>query len=153
MRGLTAEAWESFLPAMTVERWGRSFFPNQARVTYLAHGLEQVFGPQGALGPDAKPDLATVRHTSVADAALAATITEYDIPSPRTMVHSVIVDDKSGTVWFSEYDAASNKWVTLAPLPVPMRGTIVQRIGNRIVITTGWYDGGPRATTWVGDLF
>jgi len=145
MRGLTAEAWESFLPAMTVDRWGRNFFPNQARVKYLANGLEQMFGPQGPLGPDAKPDLSHVRHTPIADAALGATITEYEIPSPRTMVHSVTVDDNTGTVWFSEYDASSNKIARFDPetekfeqfsIPVPQSnahtGTVL-RNGSYLV--------------------
>ena len=50
-----AEGWRSFLPLMTVNRWGRSYFPDQARVAQLANGLEQVFGPQGALGTGEPP--------------------------------------------------------------------------------------------------
>jgi hypothetical protein len=56
-----------------------------------------------------------MRHTPLSDEALRATFTEYTIPSRRTMPHSVIVDDKSGTVWFSEYDAASNKMARFNP--------------------------------------
>ena len=115
LRGMTAEGWKMFLPAMTVNRWGRSFFGDQARVAQLAHGLEEVFGPHGSLGPGAAPDLSKVKHTAVLDAALRATFTEYAIPSPRAMAHSVTVDDKSGTVWFSEYDAASNKMARFNP--------------------------------------
>jgi len=115
MRGMTAEAWRTFLPSMTVNRWGRSYFPDQARVAQLANGLEQVFGPQGTLGPGAEPDLSKVKHTPVQDAALRATFTEYTIPSKRAMAHSVIVDDKSGAVWFSEFDAASNKMARFDP--------------------------------------
>ena len=114
-RGLTAAAWQKFLPSMTVNRWGRNFFSDQERVAQLAHGLEQVFGPQGSLGTRANADLSKVRHTPVPDAALRATFTEYTIPSPRAMAHSVIVDDKSGTVWFSEYDAASNNMARFNP--------------------------------------
>jgi hypothetical protein len=83
MRGMTAEEWRNFLPLMTVNRWGRSYFPDQARVAQFANGLEQVFGPQGTLGPDAAPDLSKVNHTPVQDAALRATFTEYTIPSRR----------------------------------------------------------------------
>jgi virginiamycin B lyase len=115
MRGMTAEEWQNFLPSMTENRWGRSFFTDQARVAQLAHGLEQLFGPEGTLGPSARPDLSKVKHTPVSDAALRATFTEYIIPARRTMPHSVIVDDESGTVWFSEYDSASNKMVRFNP--------------------------------------
>ncbi len=145
MRGLTAEDWQSFLPAMTVNRWGRSFFPSEARNTKLANGLEQVFGPEGVLGPAATPDLSNVKHTSLSDAALRATITEYTIPSPHAMVHSVVVDDSSGTVWFSEYDAASNKAARFNPetekfeqfsIPVPQSNAhtgTVMRDGSYLV--------------------
>lgn len=145
MRGLTAEAWQSFLPAMTVNRWGRNFFPVEARVTKLARGLEEIFGPQGALGPASNPDLSVVKHTPLANAALQATITEYEIPSPHTMVHSVIVDDRSGTVWFSEYDASSNKAARFNPeterfeqFPIPIAASnahtgTVMRDGSYLV--------------------
>jgi virginiamycin B lyase len=115
MRGMTAEEWQNFLPAMTENRWGRSFFTDQARVAQLAQGLEQLFGPDGTLGPGARPDLSKVNHSPISDAALRASFTEYTIPSRRTMPHSVIVDDKSGTVWFSEYDSASNKMARFNP--------------------------------------
>jgi virginiamycin B lyase len=115
MRGMTAEEWQNFLPAMTENRWGRSFFTDQDRVTQLAHGLEQLFGPDGTLGPDTRPDFSKVKHTAMSDAALGATFTEYTIPQRRTMPHSVIVDDKSGIVWFSEYDSASNKVARFNP--------------------------------------
>ena len=114
-RGMTAAAWQQFLPSMTLKRWGRNFFGDQERVAQLAHELEQVFGPQGTLGTKATPDLSKVKHTPVPDAALRATITEYTIPAPRSMAHSVIVDDKSGTVWFSEYDAANNNMARFNP--------------------------------------
>jgi len=115
MRGMTAEEWQNFLPLMTENRWGRSFFTDQVRVVQLARGLERVFGPQGTLGPGVNPDLSKVKHIQVPDGALRATFTEYTIPSRRTMPHSVIVDDKRGTVWFSEYDSASNKMARFNP--------------------------------------
>jgi streptogramin lyase len=112
---MTAAAWQRFLPTMTMTRWGKNFFPDQQRVNQLSYGLEKMFGPDGVLAIHANPDLSKVKHTPVSDAALRATFTEYTIPSPRAMAHSVIVDDKSGTVWFSEYDAASNKMARFNP--------------------------------------
>ena len=114
-RGMPAAAWQGFLPVMTMNRWGRNFMGNPERVAVFSRGLEKVFGLDGVLGPNAKPDLAKVKPTPVSDAALRATITEYTIPSPRAMAHSVTVDDKSGMVWFSEYDAASNNMARFNP--------------------------------------
>lgn len=125
---MPASMWQAFLPGMTVTRWGRNFMGNPERVAQYAHGLEKIFGPDGTLGPNGKPDLTKVKHSPVSDAALRATFTEYTIPSPRAMAHSVIVDNNSGMVWFSEYDAASNNMArfnpetekfTEFPIPVP----------------------------------
>jgi streptogramin lyase len=61
------------------------------------------------------------------------------------MVHSVVVDDGSGTVWFSEYDAASNKAARFNPetekfeqfsIPVPQSNAhtgTVMRDGSYLV--------------------
>ncbi|MGH9786032.1 MAG: carboxypeptidase regulatory-like domain-containing protein [Terriglobia bacterium] len=130
-RGMRAPMWQAFLPAMTMTRWGRNFMGNPERVAQFARGLENIFGPEGTLGPSGKPDLSRVKHTPVSDAALRATFTEYTIPSPRAMAHSVTVDDKTGMVWFSEYDAASNNMARFNPetekfeeFPIPVERSL-----------------------------
>ena len=149
-RGMTESSWKSFLPVMTVGRWGRNFMGDPERVALYAATLEKIFGANGTLSSSAKPDLSKVSHIPVSDAALQATITEYKIPSPRSMAHSVTVDSKTGTVWFSEYDAASNHMARFYPetekfeefpIPVPKSlahtGTVLKDGGYLVGLDRG----------------
>ena len=131
-RGMTAPLWQAFLPAMTQRKFGRNLgFENRERVAAFAGALGKFFGPGGVVGPNAKADLSKVTHTPVSDAALRATITEYTIPTPGAMAHSILVDSARGTVWFSEYDVTSNKIARFNPetetfeeFPIPVPGAL-----------------------------
>jgi streptogramin lyase len=107
--GWVAKDWVDFIPKMEVRRLGRTGNWSPDAIAELGHSLETFFGPNGMWGPDAKPpDLSKVKHTELKDEALKATIKEWTIPTPA-MAHSVTVDNKSGLVWFGEYDVLSNK--------------------------------------------
>ncbi len=115
MAGMPETAWAGFLSYMTINRWGAlvGYAPEQA--VNAAPRIAKIFGPEGVLGPNGKPDYSKIKYTPLQDAALKATITEYTVPSPGAMVHSVTVDDSNGIVWFSEYDAASNALARFDP--------------------------------------
>lgn len=112
--GMPAAAWAGFLPHMTGYRWGENYFSPE-RSAVLASWIEPMFGPEGTLGPRSKPDYSKIKHTPLDDAALAATITEYVIPSPGAQPHSVRVDQKSGAVWFGNYDSPSTNIYRFEP--------------------------------------
>ena len=131
-RGMTAPVWKMFLPTMTERKFARNLgFGEPERVAAYAGALEKFFGPGAPLGPGAAADLMKIKHTPLSDAALRATITEYTIPTPGAMAHSIIVDSQRGTVWFSEYDAPSNKIARFDPdtekfqeFPIPVPGAL-----------------------------
>ena len=109
-RGSTADQWQGFLPTMTAGRMFQPVFSPQ-QLAALGPALEKYFGPDATFfGPDADaPTPEQVKHTSLSDAALNATVTEYRVPTPGVWVHSVAVDPTRDIAWFSEYDFQSNK--------------------------------------------
>ncbi len=71
----------------------------------------------------------------------------------RIVVAGGMVDNFASTSNVVMYEPANNTWVTLPPLPLPLQGTVVQHVGNQIIITTGnTGDRVGRTTTWVGNL-
>ena len=131
-RGQTAAEWKSFLPNMTAgRRPNPTFSPD--RLNALSDALEKYFGPNSPyLGPDADPPTAEqVNHPAVADAALKATIREYDIPTGvDAFAHSIWLDHDSKTAWFSEIGLRANKigsfdidTETFHEYPVPTPGS------------------------------
>ncbi len=115
-RGSTAAEWAAFLPTMTDRRFQLPMWSPE-RVAAYSRGLEKYFGPDAPyFGPDADaPDASLIKHTNLSDAALKATIREYNVPTTGAMAHSITVDQKSGMVWFSEYDYLSNKIARFNP--------------------------------------
>lgn len=52
-----------------------------------------------------------------------------------------------------QYDPATNKWTTLAPLPAKRQGTTVQLVGDYFVFSIGGYaTSQPQRTTWVAHV-
>ncbi len=90
-----------------------------------------------------------------------------DLPVPRSHAESSTfvqngkiilaggqVDDYLATSSILEYDPAANQWYVLPSLPKAMEGTIVQPIGNQLILTGG-YDGLSGISsnaTWLGAL-
>jgi streptogramin lyase len=105
--GMPTEAWQGFLTYMTNYRWGASYL-SQKQVVAIAPLVAQVFGPDGVLGPNAKPDFSKVKNTPLQASALTATITEYQIPSKGGQPHSIRSDRTTGRIWFADYDSQSN---------------------------------------------
>lgn len=57
----------------------------------------------------------------------------------------------TSSVW--RYNPSTNKWTTLASLPASRQGTVVQKVGNSLVFTTGGINTNqPQKNTWVYDL-
>ena len=54
---------------------------------------------------------------------------------------------------FLRYDPASDTWSQLPPLPVPLEGTIVQPLGDKLVVTCGYIGnfGAASTRTWLTD--
>jgi streptogramin lyase len=171
--GMPAAAWEGFLPYMSVHRWGFSFIDENFAAA-IAGPVAQVFGPDGLFGPNAKPDFSKIKGSPLSDAALKATITEYDIPSKGAQPHTVRVDPRNGTVWFADFDAASNNIFRFDPVtevfksyPIPVpdaaghTGTILKdgsylvglgREGSPIKLVMARPDGSVKTVSWVGKL-
>ncbi len=116
-RGNTAKEWRDFLPTMTRGRYPVVVAPSvnpaasEANFIALTEALGKYFGPDAPyLGPDADPPSpAQIKHTELSDAALRATIREYEIPTPMPMPHSMTVDPVRGIAWWGEESWLANK--------------------------------------------
>jgi virginiamycin B lyase len=116
-RGSTAKQWQDFLPTMTRGRYPVVIDPkqnpnaSQARFIALTEALGKYFGPDAPfLGPDADPPtLEQIKHVNISDAALSATIREYEIPTPMPMAHSMSVDPVRRIAWWGEESQLANK--------------------------------------------
>jgi virginiamycin B lyase len=116
-RGSTAKEWRSFLPTMTRGRLPVAADPqanpnfSEAKFTALTEALGKYFGPDAPyIGPDADPPAPErIQHADITDAALSATIREYEIPTPMPMAHSMSVDPLRGIAWWGEESHLANK--------------------------------------------
>jgi streptogramin lyase len=54
------------------------------------------------------PDKNRINHPELPDVALRATFQEYTIPSPRPMVHSLMIDPVRRIAWFGEQSRKAN---------------------------------------------
>ena len=116
-RGSTAKQWQDFLPTMTRGRLPVAIDPkqnpgtSQAEFVALTEALGKYFGPDSPyLSPDADPLTPDqVKHANISDAALSATIREYEIPTPMPMAHSMSVDPVRRIAWWGEESHLANK--------------------------------------------
>jgi len=116
-RGSTAKAWQDFLPTMTRGRYPVMVAPkvnpnaSEANFVALTEALGKYFGPDAPyLAPDADPPAPQlIKHTELSDAALRATIREYEIPTPMPMPHSMSVDPVRGIAWWGEESWLANQ--------------------------------------------
>jgi hypothetical protein len=144
-RGFTAEEWADYLPRMSARRFGSDGgFGNPERVALFAPVLEKCFGPAAPyFGPDAEPpSVSQIKHAEPVDAALRATITEYELPYRGALAHSLTVDSSTGTVWFSSYDVQNNNLTRFDPgtetfqvFPVPVAKSNPH---TGTLLTKGW---------------
>ncbi|HET6249923.1 MAG TPA: hypothetical protein VFE47_19695, partial [Tepidisphaeraceae bacterium] len=56
-------------------------------------------------------------------------------------------DNFQATANIVEYDPATNVWALLPPLPRPLEGVIVQRLGDRLFVTGGYIGANSVATS------
>src|SRR4029077_19219685 len=80
------------------------------RLGALSAALEKYFGPDAVyFGPDADPITPSqIKHASLSEAVLRATIREYTIPTPDSFPHSITLDSQ-GNAWFSEFGFLAGK--------------------------------------------
>lgn len=109
-RGMTSEQWQSFVQNMTQDRMPQPHF-SAHQLSLLGPMLEKYFGPDAKyFGPDADaPSLQEIKHATLSDEALKATVREYKVPTSGAWTHSLTVDATRDIAWFSEYDNQSNK--------------------------------------------
>ena len=83
----------------------------QAKFVALTEALGKYFGPDAPfIGPDSDPPtLEQIKHADLSDAALSATIREYEIPTPMPMAHSMSVDPVRRIAWWGEESQLANK--------------------------------------------
>jgi virginiamycin B lyase len=139
-RGSSAKEWRDFLPSMTRGRYPVMVAPSvnpsasEASFVALTDALGKYFGPDAPyLAPDADPPSPElIKHTELSDAALRATIREYEIPTPMPMPHSMTVDTARGIAWWGEESWLANKvgrfniaTETFQEYPVPTRNASV----------------------------
>lgn len=155
-KGWTAAQWAEFLPRMAERRFGgNGGFGSPARVALFAPLLEKYFGPTAPVfGPDAEPPaLSQIKHTEPSDAALRATVTEWQPPYVGGFAHSVALDNANGgTVWYTSYDVQNNNLTrfdpetekfTVYPIPVPKSNPhtgAIMKDGSFIVALAGRID-------------
>ena len=124
------------------------------------NGLIYVFG--GEIGHDTFHkqqtecdvyDPTTDTWSQIADMPLSKSHAESStfIWDGKIIIAGGQVDDYGATNTIEEYDPATNTWAILGNLPGVLEGTMLQLIGNQLVLTNG-YDGANMNTqTWIAD--
>jgi streptogramin lyase len=110
-RGATPAEWRNFLPEMPRDRLALPQSWNSAMFDAFGNAVGQYFGPDASyLGPNSRqPPANVIMHKNISDEALSAQFKEYTVPTDKAMVHSIMVDSKGESAWFSEFDYQSNK--------------------------------------------
>uniref|UniRef100_UPI00037342F0 malectin domain-containing carbohydrate-binding protein n=1 Tax=Arthrobacter sp. TB 23 TaxID=494419 RepID=UPI00037342F0 len=98
-------------------------------------------------------DPGTDKWTKLADLPTAKSHLEAAtfVSDGRIVMAGGQVDDFQPTGQVTAYNPTQNSWSLLSPLPVPLQGAIVQRVGNQFVIALGGeqtYQ--PRKKVWTG---
>ncbi|HEX4793518.1 MAG TPA: carbohydrate-binding protein [Humisphaera sp.] len=101
-------------------------------------------------------DPATNVWTRLADMPIARSHIEastFVTNEGKIVVAGGQVDNFLATNSVMEFNPVTNHWTSLAPLPTPMEGTVVQQIGSKLIMTGG-YDGVSGIAsnqTWIGN--
>ena len=108
-RGSTAAQWRAYVEKQMPLRYGRNFGASEAEWKVITGELERWFGPKGQyFGPGAEPPKPEqVRRPTMAPEVARATFLEYTLPNPRSMPHSLAVD-QAGRVWIAGWDNPTN---------------------------------------------
>lgn len=108
-RGFTAPQWRAYVEKAMPLRIGRGDFGgSEADWKQLTAELERWFGPKGQFGPGAAaPPVEQLRRPTLAPEVARATFTEYRLPNPRSMPHSLTAD-AAGRIWVAGWDSATN---------------------------------------------
>ena len=116
-RGFTAPQWRRYVEKVMPMRIGRGDFgASEADWKQLTGELERWFGPKAQyFGPGAEPPkLEQLRRPKMAPDVAKATFTEYRLPNPRSMPHSLTVD-AAGRAWVSGWDSPTNAVLRFDP--------------------------------------
>ncbi len=112
-RGQTAAEWREFLPHMTNGATEEPFAnATPQELDALSAALEKYFGPDSpyfGTDADASQLMAHVKHVESSDAALRATLIQYDVPTKISRPHSIEIDLKTNVAWFGEESYYGNK--------------------------------------------
>lgn len=127
----------------------------------------KIYAIGGAYGHDSKPVDVDAVHaydpTTNTWKAVASLPTPRSHFEPGTTIldnRLLIIGGRSkqmgqiGLRDVTEYDPATNTWIALPSLPVPLSAPIAQVIGNQIIVTNGGLNGfsSPQSTTRIGVL-
>ena len=116
-RGYTAAQWRTYIEKQMPLRIGRGpFNASEAEWKVLTSELERLFGPKAQyFGPGAAPPAPEqVQRPKMAPEVARATFHEYRLPNPRSMPHSLAVD-QVGRVWIAGWDSATNAVLRFDP--------------------------------------
>jgi len=98
-------------------------------------------------------DPATDKWSRLADMPLSKSHTESStfVTNGKIIIAGGQIDNYESTNTILEYDPVGNTWALLGNLPGVLQGTMLQRIGNQLVLTNG-YDGTYMKTgTWIAN--
>ncbi len=123
-KGQTAAEWQDFIPNMSPRHYFVTPNLSPDQLKDISVSLEKYFGPDSPV-----PAKEKVHHVEISDEALNSTIRMFTPPT-RNAAHSVNVG-ANGKVWFTEFDAFSNKVTSFDPqtqefkeyeMPTPQSG-------------------------------
>jgi N-acetylneuraminic acid mutarotase len=127
-------------------------------VTAIAlNGKLYAFG--GEIGHDAHHrqqtrsdvyDPSTDSWTRIADMPMSKSHSEPSAfaSDGRIIIAGGQIDNYAATNTILQYDPATNSWSLLGNLPGALQGTMLQRIGNRLILTNGYDGTHMRTATW-----
>jgi N-acetylneuraminic acid mutarotase len=68
----------------------------------------------------------------------------------RIIVVGGLTQERRELATIIAYDPESDAWSEIGRLPAPRQTAVSALFGDTLVVTTGYADGGPQATTWLG---
>ena len=136
--------------------------PRDHLASFVANG--RIYALGGEFGHDKLHEQQSLLHAY--DPAANTWTRLADAPIQKSHAESSLTELNGKIIWAGgqiepqkatanvvQYDPATNKWVTLKDLPASRQGTIVQKVGDYMVITTGGINTNqPQKATWVAKL-
>jgi N-acetylneuraminic acid mutarotase len=98
-------------------------------------------------------DPSTDTWSRIADMPLSKSHTESStfVSNGKVILAGGQVDNYAATNTIEEYDPATNTWAILGNMPGVLEGTMMQLVGNQLVLTNGYDGANMRTETWIAN--